>query len=187
MRSEEWKRVEELLDAALELGPGERRRLLDESCAGAPDLRREVESLLACEADADGFLDAPALAFSADLFDAEGLPDGRAGQTFGRYRIVREIGRGGMGTVYLAERADGEFEQRVALKMVGRSFADSELRRRFRRERQILATLNHPNIARLLDGGVSPDGEPYLVMEHVEGVRVDGYCDEGALPAEARL
>ena len=170
MRTDEWQKVEELFSAALEVAPGERGKFLDEASAGAPDLRREVESLLACESRAGGFLDAPALALSADFFDEEQAGDERAGQTVGHYRIVREVGRGGMGAVYLAERADGEFQQQVALKVVRRSFADSELRRRFRRERQILASLNHPNIARLLDGGVSADGEPYLAMEYVEGV-----------------
>ncbi|MCA1618684.1 MAG: serine/threonine-protein kinase [Acidobacteria bacterium] len=187
MRSEDWQRVEELLDAALELGPRERPRLLDEACAGAPDLRREVESLLACEGRADGFLGAPALAFSADFFDDGNPADGRAGQTFGPYRVAREIGRGGMGAVFLAERDDGEFKQEVALKVVGRSFADAELRRRFRQERRILATLNHPNIARLLDGGVSADGEPYLVMEYVEGLRVDEYCARAGLSTVEKL
>jgi serine/threonine protein kinase/tetratricopeptide (TPR) repeat protein len=187
MRSEEWRKVEELLDAALELEPDERRRFLEEAGALAPDVRREVESLLACEAGADGFLEAPALALSADFFDEENLADARAGQTFGRYRIIREIGRGGMGTVFLAERADGEFEQRVALKVVRRSFADTELARRFRRERQILASLNHPNIARLLDGGVSDDGEPFLAMEYVEGSRIDAYADAHNLSTVERL
>jgi serine/threonine protein kinase/tetratricopeptide (TPR) repeat protein len=187
MRSEEWKRVEELLDAALELEPRERRRFLEGTCAGAPELRREVESLLACEGRAGGFLEAPALAFSADFFPASDAADERAGQTVGRYRVVREIGRGGMGAVFLAERADGEFRQRVALKVVRRSFADTELARRFRQERQILASLNHPNIARLLDGGVSADGEPFLVMEYVEGERIDAYADARRLSTDGRL
>ncbi|HYE15944.1 MAG TPA: protein kinase, partial [Pyrinomonadaceae bacterium] len=164
MRVDEWRRVEELLDAALEVGPAARRKLLD--AISAPALRREVESLLACEERADGFLDAPALAFSAELLDGDGA-DARAGQVVGRYRILREIGQGGMGAVFLAERSDGEFEHRVALKVVRRSLADTGLAKRFKQERQILASLNHENIARLLDGGVSEDGEPYLVMEHV--------------------
>ncbi|HEX7317079.1 MAG TPA: serine/threonine-protein kinase [Pyrinomonadaceae bacterium] len=187
MRTDEWLKVTELFNAALEVAPGERGKFLDEASAGAPDLRREVESLLACESQAGGFLDAPALALSADFFDEEQAGDERAGQTVGRYRIIREVGRGGMGAVYLAERSDGEFQQQVALKVVQRSFADSELRRRFRQERQILATLNHPNIARLLDGGVSADGEPYLAMEYVEGIRFDEYCDASDLPTGERL
>ncbi|HEY0101336.1 MAG TPA: protein kinase [Pyrinomonadaceae bacterium] len=191
MRKEEWREVEELLDAALELAPEERRKFLEEVGGRAPELRREIESLLVCEEGANNFLAAPALAFSADFFDAPGNDahgaDMRAGQTVGHYRIRREIGRGGMGAVFLAERSDGEFEQQVALKIVRRSFADSELARRFRRERQILASLNHPNIARLLDGGMSADGEPFFAMEYVEGVRIDDYCDAHDLPNEARL
>jgi serine/threonine-protein kinase len=185
MQNEEWSKIDELLDAALDLEPGERQQFLDSAGADQPALRREVESLLACEAHADGFLGAPALSFSADFFDQD--RDERAGQTVGNYRIIREIGRGGMGAVFLAERADGEFKHEVALKVVRRSFADTELKRRFRRERQILASLNHPNIARLMDGGVSDDGEPYLVMEYVEGARVDHYCQERKLSTRERL
>jgi non-specific serine/threonine protein kinase/serine/threonine-protein kinase len=187
MRSEEWQKVEALLDDALALVPEERRKFLDEVGAHAPELQREVESLLACEEQADAFLNAPAFAFSADFFDDGDHLDERAGQTVGHFRVIREIGRGGMGAVYLAERADGEFQQQVALKVVRRSFADSELLRRFRRERQILASLNHPHIARLLDGGVSADGEPFLVMEYVEGMRIDDYCNGRGLSTGERL
>jgi non-specific serine/threonine protein kinase/serine/threonine-protein kinase len=186
MRADEWLKVEEVLNAALKIEPGRRGKFLDEASGLTPELRREVESLLACEEGAERFLDAPALALSADFLGEDG-PNERAGQRVGPYRIIREIGRGGMGAVYLAERDDGEFDQSVALKLVRRSLGDSDLRRRFRQERQILASLNHPNIARLLDGGVSADGEPYLAMEYVEGARVDDYCDAGRLTAHARL
>jgi non-specific serine/threonine protein kinase/serine/threonine-protein kinase len=185
MRAEDWREVEELLDAALDADAAGRRRLLEEAGRRSPALRRKVESLLDCKAATDGFLDAPALALFADL--VAGGEDSLVGRTVGRYRIVREVGRGGMGAVYLAERADGEFEQRVALKVVRRGFADPELGRRFLRERQILATLNHENVARLLDGGVSADGEPFFVMEFVEGARIDDYCEGRNLPAAARL
>jgi serine/threonine protein kinase len=184
MRTEEWQKVEELLNTAMELESAARRQFLDG--VADPSLRGEVESLLACEGKTDGFLTAPALAFSADFFVDDGAEE-RAGQTVGRYRIIREIGRGGMGAVFLAERSDGEFQQRLALKIVRRSFADSDLARRFRQERQILASLNHPNIARLLDGGVSNDGEPFLAMEYVEGLRVDDYCDANDLSTDERL
>lgn len=187
MRTDDWPKVEALLNSALELAPSERRKFLDESSRDAPEVRREVEALLACEAQADGFLGASALAFSADFFDDGDSPEDRAGQLVGPYRIIREIGRGGMGAVFLAERSDGEFQQEVALKVVRRSFADSELARRFRRERQILATLNHPNIARLLDGGVSADGEPFFAMEYVEGARIDDYCERRELSIRDRL
>jgi len=187
MRTDEWQEIEALLNAALELAPAERRKFLDEHSTATPQLRREVEALLACEKQTDGFLAAPALAFSADFFDPGDGAEERAGQTVGRYRIIREIGRGGMGAVFLAERSDGEFQQEVALKVVRRSFADSDLARRFRQERQILASLNHPNVARLLDGGVSAEGEPFLAMEYVEGVRIDEYCDAKYLSTDERL
>lgn len=185
MQNEEWSKIDELLDAALDLEPTKRQEFLDG--LDAPDLRREVESLLACEEQTNGFLDAPALALSADFFDDDNEIDGRAGQQVGPYRIIREVGRGGMGAVFLAERADGEFNQQVALKVVRRSFADTDLARRFRQERQILASLNHENVARLLDGGVSADGEPFLAMEYVEGLRIDDYCNANSLPPTERL
>jgi serine/threonine protein kinase/tetratricopeptide (TPR) repeat protein len=185
MKTEEWQKVEEILNTALELEPAARRQFLES--VRDPLLRREVESLLACDEKTNGFLAAPALAFSADFFDEGAGPEERAGQVVGRYRIIREIGRGGMGAVFLAERSDGEFQQRLALKIVRRSFADSDLARRFRQERQILASLNHANIARLLDGGVSEEGEPFLAMEYVDGVRIDEYCDANSLSTEERL
>ncbi|MET0645533.1 MAG: protein kinase [Pyrinomonadaceae bacterium] len=185
---ERLRRVDELLQSSLACGPGEQAALLDAACADDPALRAEVEALLGYRERVKGFIEVPALPLAAGLLaGAGGDEDGLRGQQIGPYRIVREVGRGGMGTVYLAERADGEFEQEVALKVVRRSFADSELARRFRQERQILASLNHPNIARLLDGGVSSDGEPYLAMEYIEGVRVDEYCDARGLPTATRL
>jgi eukaryotic-like serine/threonine-protein kinase len=109
-----------------------------------------------------------------------------ADRRIGPYKLIRELGRGGMGTVWLAARADEQFEKRVALKVV-RASDSEEVLRYFRRERQILAGLEHPNIARLLDGGTTDDGLPYFVMEHVEGVPIDRYCDERKLPVPERL
>jgi eukaryotic-like serine/threonine-protein kinase len=186
MNAERWRQVEELLEAALEREPAERGSLLDRACAGDAELRREVESLLIHSAPSEDFIEAPAYVFAADLI--AGPPHEQLeNQQLGPYKILRELGRGGMGSVFLAERSDGEFQQQVALKLVRRGFADPDLTRRFRRERQILASLNHPNVARLLDGGVSADGEPFLVMEYVDGVRIDDYCDERDLPAGERL
>ncbi|HUQ31155.1 MAG TPA: serine/threonine-protein kinase, partial [Pyrinomonadaceae bacterium] len=184
---ERLRRADEIVQSALERDPEEQARFLDMACADDRLLRAEVESLLSYQERARNFIESPAYVLNAELFSDGEESAQIEGRLIGSYRIVREIGRGGMGAVFLAERADGEFNQEVALKVVRRSFADSELKRRFRRERQILATLNHPNIARLLDGGVSDDGEPYLVMEHVEGVRVDDYCEGKKLAIDERL
>src|SRR5262249_13688105 len=129
----------------------------------------------------------PAEAAAAIVDEAREHAEQFEGRRIGAYRIVKQIGRGGMSRVFLAERADGAFEQRVALKLM-RSRLDSEIDHdRFRAERQILATLNHPNIARLLDGGITTDGEPYLVLEYVDGQPIDAYCDERGLGVRQRL
>jgi non-specific serine/threonine protein kinase/serine/threonine-protein kinase len=186
MKAERWRRIEELLEAVLEREPAERGPLLDRACEGDADLRREVESLLVHLAPSENFIEAPAFIMAAG-FLADDAGEQLENRRLGAYKILREIGRGGMGAVFLAERSDGEFQQKVALKLVRRGFADPDLTRRFRRERQILASLNHPNIARLLDGGVSADGEPFLVMEYVEGERIDAYCDGHSLSTVERL
>jgi len=141
-----------------------------------------VESLLASEAEIGDFIETPV--FQIHREEAETLT---AGERIGAYRVVREIGRGGMGSVYLAARADEEFDQRVAIKLVRRGMDTDEILRRFRAERQILAHLDHPNIAKLFDGGTTQDGRPYFVMEYVEGQPVDEYCDGRKLPTRERL
>jgi serine/threonine-protein kinase len=176
--------VAELYDAALELPPGERGAFLDGECAGRPALRAEVDSLLAAHEQAPSFLGSrPAAA----LLGAATLGAMSQGERVGPYRLVSELGRGGMGAVYLAERADGAFEQRVALKVIGGGFVSAALRERFLRERQILARLEHPNIARLLDGGIAEDGSPYFAMELVRGTPLVASCDARRLPVAARL
>ncbi|HVF55620.1 MAG TPA: serine/threonine-protein kinase [Pyrinomonadaceae bacterium] len=183
------RRADEIVQAALDGKAVELSVLLDAECAGDALLRAEVESLLGYRERAKDFIETPAFALGAGLFadgsDGDCAP--AAGRRVGAYKIVREIGRGGMGAVFLAERADGEFRQQVAVKVIRQTLAGSETRRHFKRERQILASLNHPNIARLLDGGVSTDGEPFLAMEYVEGVRIDVYADTHRLSTGARL
>jgi eukaryotic-like serine/threonine-protein kinase len=184
MNSTSWEKVKEVFALALEQPRERRAEFLRGTCGVDPELLGEVESLLEAHDESRPVLERKDFGV-ATLFDATGA--GYEGKQFGHYKVIRELGRGGMGAVFLAERADGEFHQQVALKIVRRTFADTELTRRFRRERQILASLNHPNIARLLDGGVSQDGEPYLVMEYVEGSRIDEYCDRRGLSTDARL
>lgn len=181
--------ADEIVQAALACADGELAALLDASCGGDNALRAEVESLLSYRERARGFIETPAYALGAELI-AKGPDEDlelQEGRQVGPYRIVREIGRGGMGVVFLAERSDGEFKQQVALKIVWRNVANADLRRRFRQERQILASLNHPGIARLFDGGVTIEGEPFLVMEYVEGVRIDDFCERDNLSIADRL
>jgi eukaryotic-like serine/threonine-protein kinase len=187
---ERWRRIEAILDTALDLRPGERAGWVREACADEPGLREEVEHLLRAHERAAGFLETSARDFAAPyLADlVMRTPPLAPGTRVGPYRVVREVGRGGMGAVYLAERDDGQYHQRVALKVVPAAWAlDDDLLRRFRHERQILASLEHPGIARLMDGGVTGDGLPYFVMEYVEGIPIDRYCDDHRLSVEARL
>jgi serine/threonine-protein kinase len=184
-----WRRVEAVLDVALTREPAEWPGVLDRECAGDADLRREVEALLGKLGEAEGFLEMPPAVAAAALLAAseDERADRLVDRRMGPYRLVREVGRGGMSRVHLAERADGQFEQRVALKVL-RPGLDSELDlERLRAERQILASLNHPNIARLLDGGVSDDGLPFLVLELVEGEPLDRYCTKHDLSIRQRL
>ena len=186
MTPERWKEIEGIFEHALELQGNDRAAFLQKSCNGDEDLRREVESLLESHASAGDFMDE-----HSRFFSDENLKDGDeavpSGQLIGAYRIIRQIGRGGMGAVYLAERADEQFEQRVAIKLIKRGMDTESVLRHFRNERQILASFNHPNIARLFDGGTTTDGLPYFVMEYVEGVPIDKYCNERDLPIGERL
>ncbi len=181
-----WERIEDVLDAALDLPPERRAAFLDRACDGDPALRDEAAQMLRCCDRAKDFLEEPAAEFAAPLL--ADLAESAEGKHVGPYRIVREIGRGGMGAVYLAERDDDQFHQRVALKLVRYGIdPDDHVVRRFLEERQILASLEHSNIARLLGGGVTDDGMPYFAMEYVEGTPIDRYCDEHRLSIDARL
>lgn len=180
-----WDRVKELFDQALERPPDERTAFLEEACDD-PSVRAEVKALLDAERNAPSFLEEGAGVLGRPLLDEE-APTGGEGRHIGPYRLVERIGRGGMGVVYRAERADGEFEQEVAIKLLPRYFETESRVARFRAERQILANLDHPSIARLLDGGVTDGGMPYLVMEYVEGEPITSYAERHDLSIAARL
>jgi tetratricopeptide (TPR) repeat protein len=188
MDSGRWRDVERVLDLTLDSHPEQWARILDDQCSGDPELRREVESLLGRYASAKHFLESPPAAAAAALIrEARTSSYTREVSRVGVYRIVRQIGRGGTSLVFLAERDDGQFRQQVALKLL-RPGHDSEIDQgRFRAERQILASLSHTNIARLLDGGVTDDGLPYIVMELVDGEPIDRYCESRSLSLEKRL
>ncbi len=172
--------VKEVLDQALELASGERASFLDEVCAGDPELRREVESLLKFDDADQAWQEGPLVSL---LDSAPGL---QLDQRIGPYRVVRLIGEGGMGTVVLAVRED-DYEARVAIKIIPHYRTSAELIRRFHNERQLLAQLEHPNIARILDGGTTADGQPYFVMEYVEGEPIDVWCERLELSIDERL
>jgi serine/threonine-protein kinase len=173
--------------AVLERPPEERAAHLGEACAGQPALLAELTSLLAAHIGAGGFLERIDTTGAAALFEPPGEDTAAEGRLVGPYRILGELGRGGMGTVYLAARADGAFEQDVALKLVKRGMDSEAILERFRRERQIVARLEHPHIARLLDGGASEDGQPYFAMECVRGTPLTEYCDARRLAVGERL
>ncbi len=184
--AERWARVKELFEAAVELDPNQRPSFLTNACGDDKGLRDEIESLLKSDEQTGGFIEQPAFSIPRDLF-SDNLDDACAGRQFGAYQVIREIGRGGLGAVYLAARADDEYRKQVALKIIRRGLDTDDIIRRFRNERQILAQLDHPNIARLIDGGTTDDGLPYFVMEYVNGEPITAYCEAHALPTTERL
>jgi serine/threonine-protein kinase len=182
MNTERWSRVSELFDRASQLPDDKRAAFLDAECGDDAELRAEVESLCAFD-HGDGRLFSGGVRASV----AEAATELAAPpiDRIGPYHLRAEIGRGGMGSVFLADR-EGDFTQRVAIKLV-RGFMGAEALQRFRAERQILASLQHPGIARLLDGGTTEQGAPYLVMEYIDGVPIDRYCDEHRLSTLERV
>lgn len=180
-----WRRVRTILESALELGREERDRFLATECASDPALRAEVESILAADECADSFLHASPKNTSFTLSDPASIRE--LGARVGAYELVRSIATGGMGAVYLARRADGQFEQEVAVKLLNRRVVTQSAIRTFRAEQQALARLAHPNIARMFDGGLTEDGLPYIVMDYVDGRRIDQHCDDHRLSIPNRV
>ena len=189
MTPERWQKVEEIFQAAVDLLPEERARYIAQVCANDTTLKRDVESLLSQHDSAGELLDQPFYGNTEmNVFQSfVEEEDPMLGRRLGSYRIEREIGRGGMGAVYEALRADNEFNKRAAIKLVKRGMDTDFILRRFRKERQILAALDHPHIAGLLDGGTTEDGLPYFVMEYIEGQPLYNYCDAHQLNITERL
>jgi non-specific serine/threonine protein kinase/serine/threonine-protein kinase len=185
MTPERWQKISEIYYSALEQPSGQRAVFLAEVCAGDEALRQEVESLLDAEPQVTGFLDSSAFdaVFQTLAPDDLSSPE----QRIGPYKLIREIGRGGMGAVFLAVRDDDEYKKEVAIKLIKRGMDSDFILARFLSERQILASFHHPNIARLLDGGTTEEGLPYFVMEYIEGLAIDAYCDEYKLSIIERL
>ncbi len=176
MTPQRFQQIRNVFEAAVDREGTARRRFLEEACRGDQDLCAEVARLLAAHARPAGVLEPP----TADVLRMEG-------RRLGSYEILRELGRGGMGRVYLAARTDDVYRKPIALKIVRAEAATSDVLERFRQEREILASLDHPHIARLLDGGTTPEGLPYFVMDYVAGQRIDEYCDRRRMAVGARL
>src|SRR5262249_49967440 len=177
----DWSRVKLLFAQALDQPAAQRAAWITQACAGDAALEAELRSLLEAQAAPDRFGAADLSPLVAD--DAD--PDVNA--RVGPYRLLRLLGEGGMGRVFLADRADGQFQQHVALKLIRADFATAELRERFLRERDMLARLVHPNIAQLHDGGVNDAGLPYFTLEYIDGDRITDWCDARALGVAARI
>lgn len=179
-----WQQIKEVFLSAVELDTSARHEFLADACAQDDELRAEVEKMMAADEEAAEFLESSPAEKLAGACLTGSVSDL---QHLGCWRLVQELGHGGMGVVYLAERNDGQFAQQAAIKIIRRGMDSAELLRRFHTERQILASLNHPYIARLLDGGTTPDGRPWYVMEFINGKPLDEYCDEHRLSLSERL
>ncbi len=178
-----WTKVKSILHEILDVPVNERTAYIERLGLSA-EMRSEIDSLMAFEDAAEDMMQLSAVEFSKDFIEEE-APE--MGQVIGAYRIIGELGHGGMGAVFLAERADGKFEQRVALKLLKREMNTASLRHRFEIEREILSRLEHPNIARLLDAGTAKDKTPFLAMEYVDGLPIDLYCVKNQLDLNARI
>ena len=186
MTPDRWRTASDLFEQALEIPAAERAAWLDERCGSDGELKNEVSSLLSSHAQVQsGFLEQQVKGAVVALF--EGSAPGGKERRIGPYRLIRELGRGGMGTVYLAERDDEHYQSSVAIKLIRPGMDTDFILARFKRERQILAHMKHVNIPRLLDGGTTEDGMPYIVMEFIEGTWITEYCDVNHLTIEARL
>ncbi len=201
MNQDRWEKIEEIFQSALDLKNAERGNFIAEKTSDDVELRLEVEKLLADYESAEGFIESPVwtdsrfLNSSAKKVISDSLDDGihqtqtdfLTGKKIGVYRLTKEIGRGGMGAVFLAERDDGEFSQKAAIKLIKRGMDSDFIVRRFRHERQILASFEHPFIARLLDGGTTTDGLPYFVMDFIMGEPLIEFAVKNTLDLRGRL
>lgn len=188
MNSERWKKIQEIFETVLQKASEERDTFLKESCGSDTELYEEVSSLLAADDESKSILEGAAIdAVKTNFFDDLTEKLSAEGKQIGKYRLLERIASGGMGAVYLAERTDGQFEHKVAVKLIKPGMDSEQIIKRFQNERQILANLDHPNIAQLLDGGLMEGNLPYFTMEYVEGEPIDEYCDKNQLKIKERL
>jgi eukaryotic-like serine/threonine-protein kinase len=186
MTPEEWSRIKEVLEVVLELEPSARERYLDDACASREVNRVEIEALMRSYEEVGPFLEEPVDVRSMELVQEPVLLPW-AGRRLGPYQIIQKIGEGGMGTVFRATRVDGLYDKEVAIKVIRHGLDTKFFIARFKNESRILAGLEHPNVAGLLDGGLTEEGLPYVVLEHVVGLPIDEYCDQHNLPTDDRL
>ena len=186
MEPERWHRIEKIFQQALELTGDERDAYVAAAAAGDEALRGELEELLSAHQSSGSFLDEPVVEGGISQLIKDQQDDYRS-RMIGPYRLLKKLGEGGMSRVYLAVRDDDEYQKLVAVKVIPQDLDHDDLRRRFRTERQILASLDHPNIAKLLDGGTTDEGTPYFVMDYIEGTPIDEYCDRSRLSVVDRL
>jgi eukaryotic-like serine/threonine-protein kinase len=177
-KPEQWEKIKEIVGAALEQEPGQRSAFLDEACAQDGALRAEVESLLSAHKESDGLSEHPWISQLA--------PSSPEFKTIGPYRLLQKLGEGGMGQVWLAEQTE-PVRRQVALKLIRAGIFDRSLLQRFQSERQSLASMDHPSIAKVFDAGATPDGQPYFAMEYVQGAPITEYCDQKKLGIRERL
>ncbi len=191
--ADRWHEIDALFQEAMDLDSSQWGGFLDQRCSDDPELHEAVRELLAADLGSGSFLEASAEQVAPDALaeaiggQAADAPPDRTGERVGAFRIVRQLGRGGMAGVYLAERADGDFEQRVAIKFLRRGLDTEDFVRRFLAERRILSSLEHPNIARLIDGGTTERGLPYLALEYVDGVPITDFCARNRCSIDERL
>lgn len=186
-----WQSIQTLLDEVLDLPESERVEFLSNACNNQPDLKQEILNLLEAEKKAPTLLNRPAQELYQEFLTSKQKTVRKESTLentiIGAFKLIKEIGHGGMGAVYLAERCAGDFEQTVAIKVLNNSTQNKDLLERFKREQQLLASLDHPNIAKLFDGGISENGQAYLIMEYVDGSTIDIYCEENKLEINQRL
>lgn len=192
MKADRWERIEQLCQEALERSEEEQDAFLESVCGNDQELRHEVASLLANRNRAERFIETPAIQLAARSLAAQEVNHSaeasrQIGRIISHYKVVEKLASGGMGDIYLAIRADGTYDKKVAVKMIQGARSTDFFLTRFQNERQILADLDHPNIARLLDGGATEEGLPYLVMEYIQGLPIDEYCAQKSLPVRQRV
>jgi serine/threonine protein kinase len=190
MDAERWKRIDDLLQSALPVPAHRQDVFLRQTCGDDASLLEEVHSLLTSDRNAGDFLESSLLdgaTMNMSGLEGPGFADSVTGRIVSHYRILSQLGYGGMGSVWLAERNDGRFDRRVAIKFLNIAVNTPLGLERFKREGAILGRLAHPHIAELIDAGITPEGEPFLVLEHVHGKHIDKYCDEHRLDVDSRI